>query len=284
MRRLIFIVVCLLVCIGVACENKPFEVISPTFRSDAGSALVSVEIPSFSRGLIQRVSIRVTSADTARIRTIRRDMNFPIPGGSLAVGQVTDIPVGKRRFTVTAFDNSDALRFRGFADSTITSGEREFVQVALARIGGTVNFRAIIDPEETDVDSATLASLPLTSVLDIFELIPQPHHPQLGMLPLASVGLGDRFTTLNGGLLSRFVRVEPIPTGFRNFVAHLKDLGSNGTRAFADTVRGVRVDTIEAARPIFVLEQVREKADLDEIFKMPILPPDSTVVVITPQF
>jgi hypothetical protein len=211
-------------------------------------------------------------------------LNFPIPGGNLAAGQVTDIPVGKRRFTVTAFDVSDALRFRGATDSTITSGEREFVQVRLERIGGTVDFRAIIDPEGTDLDSTNLALLPLTSVLDIFELIPQPTHPGLAMLPLASVGLGDRFTTLGGGLLSRTVRVEPIPTGPRSFVAHLKDLSSNGTRAFTDTARGVIVDTAQTARPVFDLEQVKGIGVLNEIFQMPVLPPDSTVTVITPRF
>lgn len=93
----------------VGCEAKPFNVVAPAFERREGSALISATVPPFSRGLIHRVEIRVTTAptDTSRMRTITRNMNFPNPGGNLSVGQVTDILVGLRRFTVRAFDTRE---------------------------------------------------------------------------------------------------------------------------------------------------------------------------------
>ena len=213
----------------------------------------------------------MTSADTARIRQIERDLNFTIPGGTLAVGEVVDIPAGKRRFTVTAFDTEEVLRFRGQSDSTISVGRTQLVYVTLGRIGGTVNFQAVIDMADIDTtkaDSVALASLPLTSVLDILELIPQPHHPQLAMLPLLSVGLGDRFTIEADGRFSRQITVSQVP---------------NGLRAFADTL-SVDIDTLRAAAAVLKLWLVEDPRALFEIFSKTTLPRDSTVVVVTPEF
>jgi hypothetical protein len=286
MRRIVYILMCLLLSPWIGCDTKPFEVLAPILTKEVGHALVSVQVPSFSRGLIQRVRIGVTTADTSRLRPITREMNFPIPGGNLAVGEVADIPVGKRRFTVTAFDTEEVLRFRGFTDSVITSGRTQLVQVGLDRIGGTVRFQTVIDLAEMDtsrIDSTGLAALPLTSMLDILELIPQAHHPQVAALPLVSVGLGDRFSTIDGGVFSRTVTVAQIPTGTRRFVAHVRDLSSNLTRAFADTATA-EVDTSSGVDVVFSMKEVVRLEDLLEVFTKTTLPRDSTVVVVTPQF
>jgi len=281
-----YIMLCLLLCAGgVGCKNEPFSVLAPSFQ-EQGSALVSTQIPAYSRGLIQRVHLTVTSVDTTRMRTIDRDLNFPIPGGNLSVGQVADIPSGKRRFAVTAFDTQDILRFRGVADSTILTNRAQLVEVALNRIGGAVDFQAIIDIANIDttrIDSVQLIALPATSMLDILEIIPQPFHSQLSLLPLLSVGLGDRFTILGNGRFSRRVIVSQIPTGTRQFVAHLKDLSSSGTLAFSDTVT-VDVDTLQVAKAVFDLKTVESAQDLFEIFNKTTLPRDSTVIVVNPQF
>ena len=286
MRRTAHILIWLLLPAWTGCDTKPFEVLAPTLTKEVGHALVSVQVPSFSRGLIQRVRIGVTSADTSRLRPITREMNFPIPGGNLAVGEVAGIPVGRRRFTVTAFDTDAVLRFRGFADSVVMSGRTLLVHVGMGRIGGTVRFQTVIDLAEMDtsrVDSTALAALPLTSMLDILELVPQAHHPQVAALPLVSVGLGDRFSTVNGGIFSRTVTVAPIPTGTRRFVAHVRDLSSNLPRAFADTTT-VKVDTLRTVDVVFSLQEVVRLEDLLEVFTKTTLPRDSTVVIVTPQF
>ena len=285
MRRLSPFLSLLLATALFGCDIEPFSVVAPAFSRNSGTALVSVRVPPFSRGLIHRVTVEVTAADTGRIRTIRRNMNFPIPGGNLSTAQIVDIPIGKRRFTVAAFDTADTdgiPRFRGQADSTIFSGQTQLVQVPLSRVGGAINFLAVLDTAEVAIDSTALASLPLNSVLDILEVIPQPHHDDLRVLPLASIGLGDRLTTLEDGKLSRRLTISQIPTGERTFVAHLKDLSSNGTRAFRDTL--VTVVTLQATDAMFDLTPVRQLAELDAIFNMPILPADSTVVVVTPSF
>ena len=126
------------------CDNESFAVVAPAFRNETGTALISVSIPPFLRGLIHRVSISVTAEDTGRIRAIKRDMNFPIPGGNLAVSQMADIPPGRRCFNITAFDTADTRgvpRFQGFADSTVIAGQTKLVQVKLNRVGGVVNSR-----------------------------------------------------------------------------------------------------------------------------------------------
>ncbi len=69
----------------------------------------------------------------------------------------------------------------------------------------------------------------------------------------------------------------------RRFVAHLRDLSSNGLRAFADTL-SVDVDTLRAANAVFELEMVEDPLVLFEIFSKTTLPRDSTVVVVTPEF
>ena len=268
------------------CENEPFAVVAPAFRDETGTALISVSIPPFSRGLIHRVSITVSAADNGRIRTIKRDMNFPIPGGNLAVSQVADIPPGRRRFHIAAFDTADTRgvpRFQGFADSTVIAGQTKLVQVTLNRVGGVVNFQAILDTVDANLSEQVFSLLPLNSVLDILELIPKSHHDALDVLPLVSVGLGDQFTTLAEGTFSRRVTVAQIPTGVRKFVAHLKDLSSNGTRAFTDTVI-TEIDTLSPENATFNLRPVQSAEDLSKIFRQSTLPRDSTVVVLTPQF
>jgi len=284
--RIYLIAALLLLPVVAGCQNEPFQIVAPSHLRDTGTALVSARIPAYARGLIQRVHITVTSADTSRIRTIERDLNFPIPGGNLSTGQVADIPAGVRRFTVAAFDTDNILRFRGAADSTVSVSQAKLVEVELARIGGAVDFLAAIDLaalDTTRVDSAQIASLPLTSVLDILELVPQPHHSSVEILPLASVGLGERFTALAEGAFSRRILVEQIPTGTRQFVAHLKDLGSDATLAFADTL-SVAIDTLDAAQATFDLKLVEDPQQLFEIFYKTTLPRDSTVVVVNPQF
>jgi hypothetical protein len=286
MEKLFFTLLAILVLTAVGCQNDPFQVVNPILERETGAALVSVQVPPFERGLIHRVSLQITAADTGSIRIIRRDMNFPIPGGNLAVGQVADIPAGVRRFEVTAFDTADISgipRFRGKADSVVHAGQTQTVQIKLSRIGGSVAFVASLDTADASLDSSVLANLPLSSVLDILELVPDPYHSSLAMLPLASVGLGSRWSLLDDETYSRRVTVSQIPTGSRRFVARLKDLGSNGTVAFTDTLDAV-VDTLSVKEAVFELQRVRSLSDLEAIFSQPTLPPDSTVVVIVPQF
>ena len=269
------------------CNSEPLEVIGPDdLRRETGNALVSAQVPPFARGLIQRVSLRVTAADSGPIRAIERELNFPIPGGNLSVGQVADIPIGQRRFTILAFDTGGILRFRGAADSLISAGQTELVQVNLGRIGGAVNFKTVIELATVDtsrVDSTTLASLPATSMLDILELLSTSHHNRLSMLPLLSTGLGDQFSIQPNGTFSRSIQVDQIPTGQRRFVAHLRDLSSGGTRAFADTIVTV-VDTISTAEGVFILKPVLSREGLLEVFNKTTLPRDSSVVVVAPIF
>lgn len=271
----------------VGCNAQPFEVIGPdSLRTETGSALITSAIPPFSRGLIQRVRVRVSAADGGRIQTVERDMNFPIPGGNLATGQVANIPTGIRRFTITAFDTDGVLRFRGVADSTITVGETELVQVNLNRIGGAIAFRTVIDfttVDTTKVDSLTLSGLAATSILDVMEILPTAFHTRLTLLPLLSVGLGDQFSVEGNGTLSRQIRVNQLPTGQRRFIAHLRDLSSGGTLAFADTITAT-IDTSAVSQAVFQLRQVETSAGLLEVFNKTTLPRDSTVVVLTPVF
>lgn len=271
----------------MGCNAEPFEVVGPgSLQTETGSALITASVPPFARGLIQRVRVKVSAADAGRIQTVERDMNFPIPGGNLSTGQVADIPTGKRRFTVTAFDTDGVLRFRGQADSLITTGETELVQVNVSRIGGQIAFRTVIDFSTVDtslVDTVRLANLPATSILDILEILPRAFHSRLTLLPLVSVGLGDQFSVLPDGALSRQIRVNQIPTGQRQFVAHLRDLSSNGTLAFADTIIAT-IDTVGLTQGVFNLRRVETSAGLLEVFNKTTLPRDSTVVVVTPVF
>lgn len=280
------ILVCLLLAVASGCNTEPFEVVSSNIRPEVGNALISVRIPPFSRGIIQRVRVQITSGGTDRIQTIEREMNFPLPGGNQAVGQVAYIPAGRRRFTVRVFDTLGELRFRGIADSTITSNETELVRIGLARIGGQIDFRTrlnLVDVDTTTIDQSRLDALPSTSVLDVLELLPNAAHRRLTVLPLFSVGLGDGFTTEDNGSLSRVVRVSQVPTGTRLFVAHLRDLSSNGTLALADTIAAL-VDTLDITEAVFNLKQVRSNSALLDIFTKTALPGDSTVVVVSPVF
>ena len=94
------------------CDTEPFNVVAPAFSRNTGSALVSVRVPPFSRGLIQRVTIEVTAADTGRIRTIRRNMNFPIPGGNLSTDALIAALAQEYGGIVYSTDN-DFNRFDG---------------------------------------------------------------------------------------------------------------------------------------------------------------------------
>ena len=270
----------------LGCEVKPFDVVAPDFEAREGSAVISAIVPNFSRGLIQRVELKITSADTSRLRTVTRNMNFPIPGGRLSVGQVVDIPIGIRRFTVRAFDTEGVLRFRGHADSVVVFNQTSVVTVNVGRIGGVADFIATINLdnlEGTALDSAAIVGMAPTSVLDVLEIVSNPVHPSLGLLPLFSVRLGDRFNEDLNGLLTRVVRVRQIPTGTRQFVAHLKDLASNQTIALADTIT-IAIDTIGVIEAIFDLVPVEDPATVRAIFTQETLPRDSSVVVETPVF
>ena len=103
------------------------------------------------------------------------------------------------------------------------------------------------------------------------------------ILPLFSVGLGDQFSVQDDGTLSRRIRVSQIPTGLRQFVAHLRDLSSRGTLAFADTLIA-RVDTLSITEAVFQLRRVQSPEGLLEVFNKTTLPRDSTVVVVSPIF
>ncbi len=154
------------------------------------------------------------------------------------------------------------------------------------RIGGPVDFVSSIDLaalEDTAIDSAGVVGMAPTSVLDVLEIVPDPIHPSLGLLPIFSVRLGDRFIEDLDGLLKRVVKVQQIPTGSRRFVAHLKDLASNQTTAFADTVT-VFVDTINTAQATFNLEPVADPSAVRAIFTQETLPQDESVIVVTPVF
>jgi ribosomal protein S28E/S33 len=273
-------------CVLIGCEVKPFEVISPEFEVRKGSAVVSAIVPTFSRGLIQRVELKITTADTSRLRTVTRNMNFPIRGGRLAVGQISDIPIGVRRFTVRAFDTEGVLRYRGQADSIIVFNQTSLITVDVDRIGGVADFIATVDLaslEDTGLDSVGVVGLAVTSVLDVLEIVPDPIHPSLGLLPIFSVRLGDRFVEDLNGLLTRAVTVRQIPTGSRRFVAHLKDLASNQTTALADTVTVV-IDTLNTVDAVFRLEPVGDPSVIRAIFTQETLPQDNSVVVVTPVF
>jgi|TARA_B100000686_G_scaffold300536_1_gene335136 hypothetical protein len=268
------------------CEVKPFDVIAPEFEARSGSAVVSVVVPNFSRGLIQRVELKVTSADKSRLSTVTRNMNFPIHGGRLSVAQVTEITIGVRRFTVRAFDTSGALRFRGHCDSSIVHNQTSLVSVNVNRIGGAADFISTVNLasfKNTSLDSTAVVGLAATSVLDVLEIVPDPIHPSLGLLPIFSVRLGDRFNEDLNGLLTRRVTVQQIPIGTRQFVAHLKDLASNQTTALADTVT-VFIDTTRTVDAVFSLEPVGDPSVVREIFTQETLPRDSSVVVVTPVF
>jgi len=273
-------------CVVVGCEVKAFDVTAPNFEVRDGSAVVSAIVPTFSRGLIQRVELKITTADTSRLRTVTRNMNFPISGGRLAVGKIADIPIGVRRFTFRAFYTTGSLRYRGQADSVIVFNQTSLITVNVDRVGGAVDFVATIDLaalDDTGLDSVGVVGLAATSVLDVLEIVPDPIHPSLGLLPIFSVRLGDRFIEDLTGLLTRVVTVKQIPTGSRRFVAHLKDLASNQTVALADTVT-VLVDTVKTVAAVFNLEPVGDPAVIRAIFTQETLPQDNSVVVVTPVF
>jgi hypothetical protein len=254
----------------MGCGSGPFQITgSPPVGLPKGFALITADVPLYIRGVIGRVRVQVTTADTSRMDPILREMNFPIPAGSLAAGEVADIPVGRRQFTVTAFDTQEALRFRGSVVDSVKNGQATTMSVPLARIGGTVRFTATVT--RTDAIEA-LAS---TALLDIVELNASPSLPRLA---LASTPV-TRFTR-EGNTLSRQVTIQLVPTGDRRFAGNLRDL-KQGSRfvAFTDTVVA-KVDTGGVADVRFTLKALgRQLTDLEYVF-----PADSTVVVSSPNF
>ncbi len=124
--------VCLPLALWMGCGSGPFQISGPSSDDEpVGFALVSADIPLYIRGVIQRVNVNITAADTSRMAPILREMNFPIPDGSLAAGEVTDISVGRRLFSVSAFDTQEALRFQGSVIDSIRPGQATTVSVPL---------------------------------------------------------------------------------------------------------------------------------------------------------
>ena len=91
------------------------------------------------------------------------------------------------------------------------------------------------------------------------------------------------FFASSTGSFSRLVRISQIPTGDRRFVAHLRDLSSNGSIALADTITAA-IDTFSVAEAVFNLKLVVSSDGLLEVFTKTTLPRDSTIVVVTPTF
>lgn len=264
----------------MGCGSGPFQVSGPPLpERPVGFALVSSDVPPFIRGVVQRVRIRVTSADTSRMDPILREMNFPIPGGSLAAGEVADIPSGLRQFLVTAFDTQGELRFQGSATDSVGVGRATTVAVTLARIGGKVRFtgavaKSDLSSKESTADSlaAVLAS---SGVLDIVELNANPTLPRLS---LASSPV-SRFTKEASGY-TRQTTIEVVPSGTRRFAGVLRDL-SRGSRfaAFSDT-SSVKVQADQLVDVRFSLKRLnRVLTDQEFVF-----PADSTVVSKSPNF
>jgi hypothetical protein len=266
--------VCLVLALWMGCGSGPFQITAPPSPDlPVGFALITAEVPLYVRGVIRRVRVEVTSADTGRLEPIRREMNFPIPAGSLAAGEVVNIPVGRRQFTVTAFDTQEALRFQGSAVDSVKAGQATTVSVPLARVGGTVRFTATATRA---VMSDTLAvRLAATSVLDLVELEANRDLPRLALASTPVI----RFTQ-EGSAFSRQVTLKQIPTGDRRFAGSLRDL-SRGSRfvAFTDTV-AAKVDTGGVVDVKFSLKRVERQLSEQEL----VFPADSTVVVVSPNF
>lgn len=265
---------CLALALWMGCGSGPFQITAPPSPDlPVGFALITAEVPLYIRGVIRRVKVEVTSADTGRLEPIRREMNFPIPAGSLAAGEVANIPVGRRQFTVTAFDTQDALRFQGSAVDSVKAGQATTVSVPLARVGGTVRFTATAT--RAVVSDSLAVRLAATSLLDIIEIGASRDLPRLALASTPVV----RFTQ-EGSTFSRQVTIKQVPTGDRRFAGSLRDL-SRGSRSvsFTDTVVA-KVDTGSVVDVKFSLKRVERELSEQEL----VFPADSTVVVVSPNF
>ncbi len=268
------IVLCLPLAFWMGCGSGPFQISGPSSDDEpVGFALVSADVPLYIRGVIQRVNVDITTADTSRMAPILREMNFPIPGGSLAAGEVTDISVGRRLFSVSEFDTQEALRFQGSVIDSIRPGQATTVSVPLNRIGGTLRFTASLS--RVDISDSLAVILEGTSVLDIVELGAKSDMPRLALASTPIVSF-----TRDGSVFSRQVTISQVPTGQRIFAGNLRDL-SLGSRflSFTDTVSAT-VDTEGVVDVKFSLQRV------DRLLSDPefVLPSDSTIVVISPNF
>ncbi len=266
--------VCLALALWMGCGSGPFQITAPLAPDmPVGFALITAEVPLYIRGVIRRVKVEVTAADTGRLEPIRREMNFPIPAGSLAAGEVANIPVGRRQFMVTAFDTQEALRFQGSAVDSVKVGQATTVSVPLARVGGTIRFTATVT--RAVVNDSLAVRLAATSLLDIIEIGASRDLPRLALASTPVV----RFTQ-EGSTFSRQVTIKQVPTGDRRFAGSLRDL-SRGSRfvAFTDTV-AAKVDTGGVVDVKFSLKRVERELSEQEL----VFPADSTVVVVSPNF
>jgi hypothetical protein len=256
------------------CGSGPFQITGPPAEErPLGFALVTADVPSYIRGVIRRVRVQVTTADTSRMQPVVREMNFPIPGGSLAAGEVADIPTGRRLFTVTAYDTEEALRFRGSGMDSVRTGQATTMRIPLYRIGGTLRFTATLT--KSQVADSLASILASTSVLDIVELGANRDLPRLAIASTPVVSF-----TRDGQGYSRQVTISQIPTGNRLFAGSLRDLSRGGRYiVFTDTV-SAKVDTSAVGDVAFTLKRVDRLLRDSEI----VLPADSTVVVVSPNF
>ena len=264
----------------MGCGSGPFQVTGPPLpEHPVGFALISADVPLYIRGVIQRVQVQVITADTSQMDPILREMNFPIPAGSLAAGEVANIPSGRRQFTVTAFDTQQALRFQGSAVDSVRTGQATTIDVLLARVGGAVRFTAAVAKSDLSSKDSTADSLAAilasTGVLDIVDLNANQSLPRLS---LASSPV-SRFTKETSAY-SRQMTIEIIPSGDRRFAGVLRDL-SRGSRfvAFSDTA-AVKVAAGQVVDVRFSLKRLnRQLSDPEFVF-----PADSTVVSKSPNF
>jgi hypothetical protein len=258
----------------MGCGSGPFQVTAPPSPElPVGFALITAEVPLYIRGVIRRVRVEVTSADTSRLEPIRREMNFPIPAGSLAAGEVANVPVGRRQFTVMAFDTQEALRFQGSTVDSVKAGQATTVSVPLARVGGTVRFTATAT--RAVVSDSLAVRLAATSVLDVVELEANRDLPRLALASTPII----RFTQ-EGSTFSRQVTLKQVPTGDRRFAGSLRDLSRGGRFVvFTDTV-AAKVDTGGVVDVRFSLKRVERQLSEQEL----VFPADSTVVVVSPNF
>lgn len=265
---------CLALALWMGCGSGPFQITGPPpVEAPVGFALITADVPLYIRGVIRRVQVEVTTADTSRLEPIRREMNFPIPAGSLAAGEVANIPVGRRQFTVMAFDTQEALRFRGSVVDSVRTSQATTVSVPLMRIGGTLRFTATVT--RANLSDSEVTGLAATSVLDIVELAASRDLPRLALASTSVISF-----TREGSNFSRQVTIKQIPTGNRLFAGSLRDL-SRGSRfvAFTDTVVA-KVDTGSVGDVKFTLKRVNRSLQDQEF----VFPADSTVVVDSPNF
>ena len=265
---------CATVLLWAGCGSGPFQISGPSGPElPVGFALVTADVPLYIRGVIQRVRVEITSADTSKMSAITREMNFPIPGGSLAAGEISSVPVGLRRFRVTAFDTKEALRFQGSTIDSVRSGLATTLSVPLFRVGGRLRFTATLSSSEIRDSLATV--LEGSSVLDIVELGASADMPRLALASTPVLSF-----TRDGDAFSRQVTIDLVPTGTRRFAGNLRDLRQGkGTVTFTDTV-SAKVDTGDVVDVELSLKRLDRVLQLQEL----VFPRDSTVVILSPNF